>query len=82
MFLFQFLSFKGDNFTSRSTATTLIAVTGVTICLVVLIKWYFGGGVCKSKARLDGRILHSILSDTSDSVNGQNTTTASLFLSL
>jgi len=80
MLLFQ--SRKGNNFISQSTVRTLIAVIGATICLVVLIKWYFGGGVCKSKARLDGRILHSILSDTSDSVNGQNTTTASLFLSL
>ena len=28
----------------------------MTICVVVLIKWYFSGGVCKSKARLDGKI--------------------------
>ena len=79
MLLFQ--SRKGNNFISQSTVRTLIAVIGATICLVVL-KWYFGGGVCKSKARLDGKILHSILSDTSDSMNGQNTTTTSLFLSL
>jgi len=25
------------------------------MCLVALIKWHFGGGVCKSKARLDGK---------------------------
>jgi len=45
---------------SKSTATTLIAVVGVTICLVVVMKWHFGGGVCKSKARLDGKI-HNII---------------------
>ena len=45
---------------SESTARTLIAVVGVTICLVVLIKWYFAGGVCKSKARLDGKIHNSV----------------------
>ena len=39
----------------QSTATTLIAVVGAVICLVALIKWHFGGGVCKSKARLDGK---------------------------
>ena len=67
-FLFQ--SHKGNHVISQSPARTLIAVTGVTICLVVLIKWYFGGGVCKSKARLDGKIHHSILSTfTSKRVN-------------
>ena len=55
------LSCKGDNFISHSTARTLIAVTGVTVCLVVLIKWYFGGGVCKSKARLDGKIHNGLI---------------------
>ena len=55
------LSFKGDNFTSRSATTTLIAVTGVTICVVVLIKWYFSGGVCRSKARLDGKIHNRLI---------------------
>ena len=69
MFLFQ--SHKGNNFIFQSSARTLIAVVGVTICLVVLIKWYFGGGVCKSKARLDGKIHHNMLSDTSKS-NVQN----------
>ena len=54
LFLFQYL--KGNNVILQSTASTLIAVIGVTICLLVLIKWYFGGGVCKSKARLDGKI--------------------------
>jgi len=33
----------------------MIAVVGVIISLVALIKWHFGGGVCKSKARLDGK---------------------------
>ena len=45
---------------SKSTASTLIAVIGVTVCLVVLIKWYFSGGVCKSKARLDGKIYNIV----------------------
>ena len=38
--------------TYQSMAATLIAGIGVIICLVALTKWYFGGGVCKSKARL------------------------------
>ena len=41
--------------TYQSMAATLIAGIGVIICLVALTKWYFGGGVCKSKARLDGK---------------------------
>ena len=55
------LSHEGDNVIPHSTARTLIAVTGVTICLVVLIKWYFSGGVCKSKARLDGKIHNGLI---------------------
>ena len=55
------LSHEGDNVISHSTARTLIAVIGVTICLVVLIKWYFSGGVCKSKARLDGKIHNGLI---------------------
>ena len=57
MFLFQ--SHKGDNFICKSTASTLVAVIGLTVCLVALIKWYFSGGVCKSKARLDGKVHSS-----------------------
>ncbi|KAJ7365271.1 hypothetical protein OS493_005370 [Desmophyllum pertusum] len=48
---------KGDTFISQSTAMTLITVTGVTICLVAFTKWYFSGGVCTSKARLDGKTV-------------------------
>ena len=50
IFVFQ----KDDASLYQSTTTTLIAVIGVIICLVALIKWYFSGAVCKSKARLDG----------------------------
>ena len=57
MFLFQ--SHIGDNFISKSTASTLIAVIGLTVCFVALIKWYFSGGVCKSEAQLDGKIHSS-----------------------
>ncbi|XP_027054319.1 uncharacterized protein LOC113681427, partial [Pocillopora damicornis] len=46
-----------DTLTSQSTATKLAAFTAVTVCLVGLIKWHFGGGVCKSKARLDGKTV-------------------------
>ena len=53
--MFFFLSHQGDPLISQSTATKLVAFTAVTVCLVVLIKWHFGGGVCKSKARLDGK---------------------------
>ena len=45
----------GDVSTHQSTATSLIAVVGATICLVALLKWYCSGGVCKSKAWLDGK---------------------------
>ena len=55
VFFVSILSQKGDEFISQSTARTLIAVIGLTVCLVALIKWYFSGGVCKSKARLDGK---------------------------
>ena len=55
------LSHEGDNVIPHSTARTLIAVAGVTICVVVLIKWYFSGGVCKSKARLDGKIHNGLI---------------------
>lgn len=41
----------------QSIATKLVAYTAVTVCLVALIKWHFGGGVCKSKARLDGKTV-------------------------
>lgn len=58
--IFLFQSHKGDNLISQSTATTLIAAIGVTICLVVLVKWHCGGGVCKSKARLDGKIHNGV----------------------
>ncbi|XP_022777493.1 transmembrane protein 145-like [Stylophora pistillata] len=42
-----------DPLIGQSIATKLVAYTAVTVCLVALIKWHFGGGVCKSKARLD-----------------------------
>ena len=46
----------GDTSTYQSTVTTMITVSAVIVCLVALIKWYCAGGVCRSKARLDGKI--------------------------
>lgn len=45
---------EGELLNSKCIATRLLVVTASTICLAVIIKWYFGGGVCRSKARLDG----------------------------
>ena len=53
--MFFFFTFKDDTSPYQSAATNLITVIGVIICLIALIKWYFSGGVCKSKARLDGK---------------------------
>ena len=53
-------SLKGYTAVYQSTcsATTLVAVTVAIICLLALTKWYFSGGVCKSKARLDGEKIN------------------------
>lgn len=51
---YVFLITEGELLNSKCIATRLLVVTASTICLAVIIKWYFGGGVCRSKARLDG----------------------------
>lgn len=46
---------EGELLNAESISTRLLFVTASTVCLAVIIKWYFGGGVCRSKARLDGK---------------------------
>ena len=47
--------FIGGNVASQSTSVTLLAGLAACICVLALIKYYCGGGVCKSNARLDGK---------------------------
>lgn len=47
--------FIGGNVAGQSTSVTLLAGLAVCICVLALIKYYCGGGVCKSNARLDGK---------------------------
>ena len=46
---------QGESLDPQTIISRLLVFTAVTVCLVVLTKWYFGGGVCRSKARLDGK---------------------------
>ena len=51
----------GDPSSHQTTSTGVKFVVGVAIAIsvVALLKLFFGGGVCRSKARLDGKITMS-----------------------
>ena len=53
----------GDPSSHQTTSTGVKFVAGVAIVIsvLVLVKLYCGGGVCRSKARLDGKVTISMV---------------------
>ena len=53
----------GDPSSDQTTSTGVKFVVGVAIAIsvVALLKLFFGGGVCRSKARLDGKVTMSMV---------------------
>ena len=53
----------GDPSSRQTTSTTFkfIAGAAIVISVLVLIKLYCGGGVCRSNARLDGKVTMSMV---------------------
>ena len=43
---------------TTSTGFKFVAGAAIVISVVALLKLFFGGGVCRSKARLDGKVIH------------------------
>ena len=44
---------------TSSTGFKFVAGAAIVIAVVALLKLFFGGGVCRSKARLDGKVTMS-----------------------
>ena len=60
---FYFSLAAGDPSSHQTTSTTFkfIAGAAIVISVLVLVKLYCGGGVCRSKARLDGKVTISMV---------------------
>ena len=54
----SFFLVPGDLSSHQTTSTTfkLVAAAAIVISVLALVKLYFSGGVCRSKARLDGKV--------------------------
>ena len=46
---------------TSSTGFKFVAGVAIVISVVALLKLFFGGGVCRSKARLDGKVTTSMI---------------------